>query len=325
VKIGGVHHITAIATDPQRNLDFYTQFLGLRLVKRTVNFDDPGAYHFYFGDRIGTPGTILTFFPWPGARRGARGTGQVVATSFVIPAAAVDYWRERLNANHVTFEQTTRRFGEGVLRFADPDGLLIELIATKKTNGATDLSSASAVPAEFALAGFHAPTLELQKADLTVRLLTDVFGFEMVEEHENRRRFGLGDESPNKFVDVVERAGGSFGHVAAGTVHHIAFRAANDEEQLAWREKLVAAGLAVTPVIDRQYFHSIYFREPGGILFEIATDPPGFAIDEPIEQLGENLRLPPQYEAHRAEIERALPRITLDQPDSAQIAHARSR
>jgi glyoxalase family protein len=187
------------------------------------------------------------------------------------------------------------------------------------------VSFASAVPAEFALAGFHAPTLEVQKADLTVQLLTDVFGFEVVEEEGNRQRFGIGDRSPNKLLDLIERADGSFGHVSAGTVHHIAFRAATDDEQLAWRENLAAAGLAVTPVIDRQYFHSIYFREPGGILFEIATDAPGFAIDEPVEQLGQNLKLPPQYEAHRTDIERVLPAITLDGHDSAQIAQARSR
>lgn len=324
MKLGGIHHITAIATDPQRNLDFYTQFLGLRLVKRTVNFDDPGAYHFYFGDRIGTPGTILTFFPWPGARRGSRGTGQVVATSFVIPEMAIDYWRKRLKANHVTFEQTTRRFGEELLRFTDPDGLLIELIATDKTNR-VDFSPTSAVPAEFAPAGFHAPTLEVQKADLTMQLLTDVFGFELIEQDGNRRRFGLDDRSPNKSVDLVERADGGFGHVSAGTVHHIAFRAATDDEQLAWRENLTAAGLAVTPVIDRQYFHSIYFREPGGILFEIATDTPGFTVDEPVGQLGQNLKLPAQYEAHRSEIERALPAITLDAQDSRQMAQAHSR
>jgi glyoxalase family protein len=325
VKLGGIHHITAIATDPQRNIDFYTQFLGLRLVKRTVNFDDPGAYHFYFGDNIGMPGTILTFFPWPGARRGSRGTGQVVATSFVIPAAAIDYWRQRLKDEHVTFEQTARRFGEEVLRFADPDGLLIELIATEKTNDVQPVSFASAVPPEVALAGFHAPTLEVQKADLTVRLLTDIFGFEVIEQERKRERFGISDRSPNKFLDLIERADGRFGHVSAGTVHHIAFRAATDDEQLAWRENLAAAGLDVTPVIDRQYFHSIYFREPGGILFEIATDAPGFAIDEPVEQLGQNLKLPPQYEAHRTEIERVLPSITLDGHDSAQIAQARSR
>ena len=313
MKLHGIHHITAIAADPQRNLDFYTEFLGLRLVKQTVNFDDPSSYHFYFGDHIGTPGTILTFFPWPGARRGSRGTGQVVATSFAVPRDAIEYWRDRAGSFHVALEQAAERFGEQVLRFADPDGLLIELITSGHPNEFVSLTDESPVPPEAGLTGFHAPTLELQRAGLTVQLLTEVFGFELACEEGNRRRLSVG-EAPNKQLDVVERSDGTFGQIAAGTVHHIAFRAANDEEHHQWRERLADLGFGVTGIIDRQYFHSIYFREPGGILFELATDNPGFATDESVDTLGEHLKLPPQYEPHRAEIERSLPPITLDYP-----------
>lgn len=310
LKLRGIHHITAIATDPQRNLDFYTRLLGLRLVKRTVNFDDPGSYHFYFGDRIGNPGTLLTFFPWPGARRGSRGNGQVVATSFQIPNQAVAYWNERLKEHQVLWEKISNRFDEEVIRFADPDGLLLELIGTGATEPLPDLSYSTAVPNEFALRGLHTPTLQLQTTDLTLELLTDLFGFEEVAKKEGRRRFSVGTGSASKQIDLVERPEAGFGHVAAGTVHHIAFRAANDEEQLHWREKLLELKIGVTPVIDREYFRSIYFREPGGILFEIATDGPGFAVDESVEELGQHLKLPPQLEGDRSAIEASLPVIS---------------
>jgi glyoxalase family protein len=311
LKLRGIHHITAIATDPQRNVDFYTHVLGLRLVKRTVNFDDPSNYHFYFGDRIGQPGTIITFFPWPGARRGARGTGQVVATSFAIHPEAIDFWKKRLSDEHVLAEETAERFGQRVLRFTDPDGLMLELIGSNHF-GATEIHRRSDLPNEFALRGFHAPTLEVQRAKLTEQLLIDTFGFGMIGEKKTRRRFSLDGDLSNAQIDLVESAESGFGNISAGTVHHIAFRAANDQEQLQWRALLVERGLQVTPVIDRQYFHSIYFREPGGILFEIATDNPGFATDEQVEHLGEELKLPPQYEEHRGSIEQVLPPISLN-------------
>ena len=310
MKLRGIHHITAIATDPQRNLDFYTQVLGLRLVKRTVNFDDPGSYHFYFGDRIGTPGTILTFFPWPGAQRGTRGSGQVVSTSFAIAPAAIDYWKTRLSNERVLAEETVPRFGQRVLRFPDPDGLMLELMGSDQF-GEVQLTEHSNVPAEFALRGFNAPTLEVQSSKLTEQLLTATFGFELIGQEKNRRRLSLQPGLPGAQIDLLEESAASFGHVAAGTVHHIAFRAGNEEEQLHWRAAIEELGLHVTPVIDRQYFHSIYFREPAGILFEIATDNPGFATDEPVEHLGESLRLPPQYEEHRVSIAKILPHITL--------------
>lgn len=309
MKLLGIHHITAIATDPQRNLDFYTQVLGLRLVKRTINFDDPSTYHLYFGDRTGKPGTIITFFPWLGARRGTRGTGQVVATSFAIPAQSIGYWNERLRKEGVIFERNSPRFDDEVVRLVDPDGLLLELIASAHLDD-VDLNFASAVPGEFAIRAFHAPTLEIQKAKSTEQLLT-AFGFDLIAEERGRRRFALNQRSTSAHVDIIERPDGQFGKIAAGTVHHIAFRAANEEEQLLWRKQLVDLGLHVTPVVDRQYFHSIYFREPNGILFEIATDGPGFAVDEPVDQLGGSLKLPKQFEPERESIEQVLPPIEL--------------
>jgi glyoxalase family protein len=300
MRSAGIHHITAIAGNPQRNLDFYTQALGLRLVKRTVNFDDPGSYHFYFGDNIGSPGTIMTFFPWPGARRGARGSGQVTTVSFAVPQNSMAFWKERLRANHVIAEEIEGRFGSNALRFLDPDGLQLELVAS-----ANEESSS-----ERAIRGFAAPTLEIRNAEKTKKLLTEILAFEFVAEENNRRRFRGGGSNASAEIDLVSSQAG-FGQIAAGTVHHIAFRAADDGEQLKVREQLVARGLNVTPVIDRQYFHSIYFREPNGILFEIATDGPGFLIDEPADALGETLKLPPIYESKRNEIERVLPTIHL--------------
>lgn len=322
----GIHHVTAIASEPQRNLDFYRNVLGLRFVKRTVNFDDPSSYHFYFGDRVGTPGTILTFFPWPGARRGTRGNSQVVATSFAIPQGSLNYWSDHLKEQSITVENILR-FDEQGLRFTDPDGLLIEVIASSvpaadtaasteegvdpSTSLRTSLAFENAMPKESAVRGFHAPTLQLQDRAPTQKLLTEAFGFQQIAEEGSRRRFSLGARSTSTQVDLVERPDDPIGHIAAGTVHHITFRAANDEEQLKWREKLVDLGFAVTPVMDREYFNSIYFREPNGILFEIATDGPGFAIDEPIESLGGTLKLPKQFETQRREIEQMLPAISL--------------
>jgi len=300
MRSAGIHHITAIAGDPQRNLDFYTEALGLRLVKRTVNFDDPGSYHFYFGDNIGTPGTIMTFFPWPGARRGARGSGQVTTVSFAVPRNSMAFWKERLRATHVIAEEIEGRFGCNALRFLDPDGLQLELVAS-----ANEESSS-----ERAIRGFAAPTLEVRNPEKTEKLLTENLGFEFVAEENNRRRFRGSSSNASAEIDLVSSEAG-FGQIAAGTVHHIAFRAADDDEQLKVREQLAARGLNVTPVIDRQYFHSIYFREPNGILFEIATDGPGFLIDEPADALGETLKLPPIYESKRNEIERVLPTIHL--------------
>jgi glyoxalase family protein len=324
MRSAGIHHITAIAGDPQRNLDFYAETLGLRLVKRTVNFDDPGSYHFYFGDNIGSPGTIITFFPWPGARRGARGSGQVTTVSFAIPPNSMAFWKERLRANHVIAEEIAGRFGNAALRFLDPDGLLIELVASsngtpvipskveeyrRETFKVTSTGSLD-VARDDRIGGFAAPTLEVRNPEKTEELLAEILGFECVAEENSRRRFRGSGSNAAAEIDLVSSEAG-FGQIAVGTVHHIAFRAADDEEQLRVREQLVARGLNVTPVIDRQYFHSIYFREPNGILFEIATDGPGFLVDESADELGETLKLPPIYEPNRDEIERVLPTIHL--------------
>ena len=290
--IRGIHHITAIASDPQPNLDFYTGFLGLRLVKRTVNFDDPGTYHFYFGDRTGQPGTILTFFPWPGARRGRQGTGQLAAVSFAVES--LDPWRRKAADAGVMLGAESERFGEPVIAFEDPDGLPLEFIETIGPAG-----------------GFAAPTIALEGFERTAKLLTDTFGFRKTAEDGERFRFQSEAGGMASAVDLVCRPDSQRGLGGAGTVHHIAWRAADDAEQAAWRAKLTSIGYDVTPVMDRNYFRSIYFREPGGVLFEIATDPPGFTADEPEESLGDSLKLPPQYEHLRSRIESVLPPLRL--------------
>jgi glyoxalase family protein len=310
MKLHGIHHITAIATDPQGNLDFYSGILGLRLVKRTVNFDDPSTYHFYFGDRIGHPGTILTFFPWPNARRGRIGTGQVIATSYAVPLNAIKYWTTRLKERGIAIEKSGERFGQPFIRLQDPDGLVIELIESDSAERGEPWKD-NPVPAEYSLQQFHSPSLASDDREATAQLLTTLFGFTVAESEDGRTRLSLSEASTNKQVDLVDVSGNTPGQVAAGTVHHIAFRAANQDEQEIWRGRLYEAGLHVTPIIDRQYFHSVYFREPGGILFEIATDGPGFATDESEDHLGETLKLPPQYESNRREIEGLLPAISL--------------
>jgi glyoxalase family protein len=308
-KIPGLHHVTAIASDPQRNLDFYVGLLGLRFVKRTVNFDDPGSYHFYFGDRRGTPGTILTFFPWPGARRGIRGTGQIEATALAISPESIGYWLERLKKDHVTAEKASTRFGEEVIRLLDPDGLMIELIASTSQRQVEPWTDSPVSP-EHAIHGFHGVSAALEGYERTARLLTDSFGYRLIDESGNRFRFASAEDSAlGRIVDLLCQPDTAMGRVAAGSVHHIAFRAKDDAEQLRWREHLVDLGYNVTPVIDRTYFHSIYFREPGGVLFEIATEPPGFTLDEKLEELGTHLRLPPWLESARSQIENILPPI----------------
>ena len=309
LSVTGLHHVTAIASDPQRNLDFYVGLLGLRFVKRTVNFDDPASYHFYFGDARGTPGTILTFFPWPGARRGHRGVGQIEATAFAISPDSVGYWLDRFKEQHVTAEKTSKRFGEEVIRFTDPDGLLLELIAADSP-GKVESWTTGPVSVEHSLRGFHSVSAALEGYERTAQLLTESFGYDLAKESGNRFRFVAPSESgPGRIVDLLCMPDSRAGHVAAGSVHHIAFRAKDDHEQLQWREHLVELGYNVTPVMDRTYFHSIYFREPGGILFEIATEPPGFTLDEKLEELGTHLRVPPWLESARTQIERILPPI----------------
>ena len=320
--IFGIHHVTAIASDPQRNLDFYAGLLGLRLVKRTVNFDDPQTYHLYYGDEVGTPGSIMTFFPWPGARRGRQGTGQVSVTSFAVLPSALGFWVERLLRHGVAYEGPVRRGPTGpeseqVISFRDHDGLMLEIVAHATAEARPAWAGAPGISRENAIHGFHGVTLWVGDGQHTEKVLIDTLGFRPVREEGHTRRFEVGDGGPGTFVNVrsiggfVEAAGG------AGTVHHVAWSVPDEATQLAVRERVVESGLHPTPVIDRNYFRSVYFREPGGVLYELATKPPGFAIDEPVDRLGERLMLPPQYEPHRAEIEGILPRIHLAVPASA--------
>ncbi len=305
--IVGLHHVTAIASDPQTNLDFYTEVLGLRFVKRTVNFDDPGSYHFYFGDDRGTPGTILTFFPWPHAMRGTSGVGEVTLTAFSVPLSSVDFWEQRLLGFNLPVERSTR-FEETVLTFPDPDGMKIEIVGHADAATANPPRFAS-IPTEHALRGFFGVTLFLKQPQETEAIL-NIMGFTRRAEERNRIRFSAEGTALGNHIDLLLNPDAHHGRMGAGTVHHIAFRAADDASQVEWRE-ILDKHLDVTPVLDRTYFHSIYFREPGGVLFELATDPPGFALDEPLESLGEALRIPPWLEQHREIIEKRLPHIEL--------------
>jgi glyoxalase family protein len=308
-QILGIHHITAIAGDPQTNLDFYGGVLGLRLVKLTVNFDDPGTYHLYYGDGAGHPGTILTFFPWPSAPKGRHGTGQVTETAFAIPRHAVEYWTTRLTERQIAHQSGTR-FGESVISFADPDGMRIELVATSIARDDRAWQSGP-VPLEFAIRGFHSATLRQSDHRATASLLADTMGYRLLDQEGDRFRYVVESGESANLVDVLRAPDERQGRVLVGTVHHIAWRTPDDAQQLDWLKELSRLKYGVSPVMDRKYFHSIYYREPGNILFEIATDPPGFAVDEAPEKLGTHLVLPPWLETDRPRLEDVLPRLTL--------------
>jgi catechol 2,3-dioxygenase-like lactoylglutathione lyase family enzyme len=310
LHILGLHHVTAIAGDPQRNLNFYAGILGLRLVKLTVNFDDPTTYHLYYGDGLGTPGTILTFFPWPRAPRGQQGPGQVGVIALAIPPAGLDYWLRRLRQHDVASEGPVGRFDEQLISFRDPDGLRLELVAGPSSADRSGWQEGS-VPAECAIRGVHTVALWEDEPAATDRFLTGTLGFRPVGEEGSVTRYAVGGGGSGMLVDVRRTNADHPGFVAVGTVHHVAWRTPDDAEQLRWREQLSASGVQVTPVRDRKYFHSIYFHEPGRVLFEIATDPPGFAVDERPEELGEHLQLPAWLEPQRAQLERVLPPLTL--------------
>lgn len=307
-KILGLHHITAIAGNAKRNFEFYTRVMGLRLVKKTVNFDDPHTYHFYFGDEVGTPGTILTFFPWEGIMAGKRGTGMATEFGYAVPDGSLDFWLRRFEEHNVTYNKPAEKFHETYLTFLDPDGLKIELVVPSKKDARKPWVTRE-VNEKAAIRGFHNVTLTLSKIDRTAEILQDVFGYKLQEQHVNRYRFVTDAVEHARIIDLVEAPGESRAITAGGTIHHIAFRVKNDESELFFREKIMKKGLQPTPVIDRNYFNSVYFREPGGVLFEIATDNPGFGIDEPVGSLGSSLKLPPQYEGRRAEIEKVLPAL----------------
>ena len=308
MQVHGIHHVTAIAGDPQANVDFYTGVLGLRLVKVTVNYDDPQTYHLYYGDEPGHPGTILTFFPWPGAPRGRTGAGQVTVTAFAIPDGSLGFWVEHLKAHHVDFAGPSHRFDEEVIALQDPDGLHLELV-TRRAAADTSPRPDGAIPGKYAIQRFQGVTVAVEGYERTVGLLTATLGMREVGAKGNRFRYTLGESGSPEFVDLLCLPSGPRGRVAVGTVHHIAWRTPDDETQRAWREKIARLGYDVTPIIDRTYFHSVYFREPGGVLFEIATDPPGFAVDEPPDQLGRRLVLPSWLETTRGELADTLPTI----------------
>jgi glyoxalase family protein len=305
----GIHHVTAIAGPARRNLDFYTRALGLRLVKKTVNFDDPGTYHFYFGDEAGSPGTILTFFPWEHVAPGQLGIGETQETVFRVPEGAIGYWTHRFVEKGVAHDAPTRRFGETVVSFRDPDGMRLALIGVPGIE--SELAwSGGGVPAEFAIRGFHSVNLLLKEAAPTGAILTDVLGFSEVGREGQIVRYRAGDTAIGGIVDIHEAGAFLPGRMGGGSVHHIAFRAADDAEELAMAKKLAENhGIHTTEQKDRNYFRSVYFREPGHVLFEIATDVPGFAVDEPVALLGQSLKLPPVYESRRREIEQVLPEV----------------
>ena len=306
--INGIHHITAIASDPQRNLDFYTRVLGLRMIKLTVNFDDPGTYHFYFADETGSPGTVLTFFPFPSTRRGQVGAGQVGVISFAVPEHTLDEWQRRFADLNISTQGIQERFGEQVLPFQDPDGLRLKLVGVPYA-GQIPAWEAGPLQVDMAIRGFHGATMFVGDLDGSARLLEQVFGFERLHETGSHLRLNAPHAQLGSLIDLIQTDQAGLG--GAGTNHHIAWRTPGDADQLAWQEKLRSLGYHVTPVQDRQYFHSIYFREDSKILYEIATDGPGFTIDESIESLGSQLRLPPWFEADRESIQAQLPVLQL--------------
>ena len=304
----GLHHVTAFAGDALRNRDFYTRVLGLRLVKKTVNFDDPGTYHLYYGDETGTPGTILTFFPIAHAAPGRVGIGETSETAFRVPRASIGWWTHRLVAMGVRHEALVQAFGEPTLRFRDPDGTMLALVGVEDA-GAAPAWTGGEVPAEHAVRGFHGVTLLVAEAGPTAAILTGILGFREAGREGAATRFASGTV-PGGFVTIRAVGGFLAGRPGAGSVHHIAFRAADDAAQGAMVEALRREhGLHVTEQRDRNYFRSVYFREPGGVLFEIATDAPGFSVDEPVEGLGRALKLPAVLEPHRRQIEEVLPEI----------------
>lgn len=308
MRQNGIHHVTAIAGDARRNFAFYTRTLGLRFVKKTVNFDDPGTYHFYYGDEGGRPGTILTFFPWQHVAPGRVGVGQTQETAFRVPESAIGYWTHRFVEKGVPHEAPVKRFGGSVLSFKDPDGMGLALVGVAGAES-EPAWAAGEIPAESAIRGFEGVTLMLDDAAPTAAILTDVLGFRESARDGSLIRYAA-DAALGGTVDIRTATGFLPGRTGGGSVHHIAFRAASDDVQAAMAKRLAENhGLHTTEQKDRNYFRSVYFREPGGILFEIATDDPGFAADEPANSLGQVLKLPAFLEPRRAQIEAVLPEL----------------
>jgi glyoxalase family protein len=306
-KIKGIHHVTAIAGKAQRNLEFYRDVLGLRLVKKTVNFDDPGTYHFYFGNEEGSPGTIMTFFPWEHITRGTKGSSQATETAFRAPPGSLDFWVKRFEEHNVIYNNPSRRFEEPYLVFIDPDGLKLELVETEKSLVTPYIHPE--IPADKAIAGFYNSTLTVNDYQATEALLTGIFGYKLIGKEVNRYRYSSGENVAGNTLDLVHLPTEHRGVIAGGSVHHVAFRTETLDSQMDLRKNIMDFGLQPTPQIDRDYFMSIYFREPQGVLFEIATDSPGFTVDEDLSELGTSLKLPDRHEPRRAEIEEMLQKL----------------
>ncbi|WP_276369433.1 ring-cleaving dioxygenase [Chryseolinea sp. H1M3-3] len=307
-KVLGIHHITAIAGYAKRNYDFYTKVLGLRFIKKTVNFDDPKTYHFYFGDEVGSPGTILTFFPWEGIPRGKQGSGMATEIGYSVPDKSLEFWTRRFNEYYVRVNDAGTRFNEEYISFEDPDGLPLTLIVPKTPDNRQGWET-DEVKANVATKGFHSITLTLANVKETARVLTDIFDYKFYGQEGQRYRYITTAVDNGSIVDLVEDPAQKRTGNGGGTIHHVAFRVKNEEVLMAFRKKVLASGLNITDKIDRNYFFSLYFREPGGVLFELATDNPGFSIDEPVSELGMSLKLPAQYESARKQIEAVLPSL----------------
>ena len=314
----GLHHVTAIAGNPQRNVDFYTKVLGLRLVKQTVNFDAPDTYHLYYGDEAGRPASLLTFFPWDGVPGGRLGTGLTTATAFSIPQESTSWWLQRLRALGVDVQPAAQRGGTDVITLRDPDGMVLDLVGTAGDQR-SGWDGVASIPADHAVRGLHAVTLTERLLDPTADMLTSMLGMQLGGEEGSRASFAMGAGSSGALVDVAGEKTMDRGLQAGGTVHHVAFRAPDLPTMQRWHDELADAGVNVTQILDRQYFKSIYFREPGGVLFEIATDAPGFDIDEPLLKLGRSLKLPPWLEPDRDQIRASLPVLKVDEATRAPV------
>jgi glyoxalase family protein len=309
-SVHGIHHVTCIAGDVQENLDFYVALLGMRLVKKSVNQDDPGTYHLFYADRVGTPGTDFTFFPWPQMEPGRLGIGLTVEVSFAIPPGSLAYWQERLQQYGVEHGALEIRLGETTLPFRDVHGLQLALVETSDERQYV-LWENGPVPPEYQLRGMHAVRLWERKLAYTQAILTQRMGFHFLSEEAGWHRYGVEGGGSGKLIEIKELPEEHRGQWGTGSVHHVAWRVKDSEEQMALREGIANAGLRPTPQIDRFWFKSVYFREPGGVLFELATDGPGFDRDEDMEHLGEQLILPPWLETQREEIEAALPSLEM--------------
>lgn len=307
-KSAGIHHITAIAGEPKRHVAFYRDFLGLRLVKRTVNFDDPTTWHLYYGDETGSPGTALTFFIWEQLPPGRHGSGEPQEIAFAVPDSALEFWRKRLSEKGIQYQEAAQRFGESVIAFSDPDGHKLEIVGSSDAAVLPGWSNGE-ISADNAIRGFHGITLEVTNPAMTGKVLTDVFGFEAAGTEGNRHRYVARGAEIGGVVDLRVTPGMVRAGQGVGTVHHVAFRASGDEQEMEFRKRVIGLGLRPTEQVSRHYFRSVYFREPSGILFEIATDDPGFTVDEPKAELGGHIKLPPWYEQYRSQIEAALPAL----------------